>query len=180
MVSLSVSSGERTKATGSHSRRRDEIDVRTSSLWYPEVPDADMRLVGSRNFDIYSCHVPYTLVLFGGSDGCLLPYLTSVTIWTTNQPFSRWPSPAKHTHLWGIEFQYSNGQASMVLGQPPPAPGPNDHYKPQAHHVTIDSAAGERLTRVEAMYETPNFVSGLRVSIIYCKVLTAYQRFAHT
>lgn len=70
---------------------------------------------------------------------------------------------ADRTHIWGLEFSFSrpvDGKASILLGQIPD----EGLFNSEIYHMDLESGLGERITGLEAFYEDPTFIFGLKVS----------------
>ncbi|KAF4467050.1 hypothetical protein FALBO_6085 [Fusarium albosuccineum] len=138
--------------------QKNEAHLGESALWYPELPDPGLKLSGVRDSRLprYLDDIPYSMCLFGGGDGQLLPYLTGITVWIVDR--SALGIHADHTHIWAIEFHYrspADDIESTILGRVPD-PDP-DNGERQRYDIPLDSRNGERICRVDAMYEDPRF-----------------------
>lgn len=139
-----------------------------SALWYPELPDPTLQLmpVQSQRLPRLMGHMPYSMCLFGGNDGRLLPYLTEIAVWIVDR--SDLGIHADNFHIWALEFHYSSqeeGLKSLIVGQVPEADPVTGTYKRHRYQVFIDSPNGERINGVDTLFQDPFFPFGLTVSV---------------
>ncbi|KAH7242958.1 hypothetical protein B0J15DRAFT_501660 [Fusarium solani] len=135
-----------------------------SALWYPELPDPTLQLmpVQSQRLPRLMGHMPYSICLFGGNDGRLLPYLTEIAVWIVDR--SDLGIHADNFHIWALEFHYSSQEESLkpfILGQVPEADPGTGTYKCCRYQVSIDSPNGERINGVDTLFQDPFFPFGL-------------------
>jgi hypothetical protein len=111
-------------------------------------------------------HMPYSMCLFGGNDGRLLPYLTEIAVWIVDR--SDLGIHADNFHIWALEFHYSSQEESLkplILGQVLEADPGTGTYKRCRYQVFIDSPNGERINGVDTLFQDPFFPFGLTVSV---------------
>ncbi|WAO87550.1 F-box domain-containing protein [Fusarium falciforme] len=135
-----------------------------SALWYPELPDPTLQLmpVQSQRLPRLMGHMPYSMCLFGGDDGKLLPYLTEISVWVVDR--SDLGIHADNFHIWALEFHYSSQEEdlkSLIVGQVPEADPVTGTYKRHRYQVFIDSPNGERINGVDTLFQDPFFPFGL-------------------
>ncbi|KAM0415940.1 hypothetical protein ACHAPT_013093 [Fusarium lateritium] len=138
-----------------------------SALWYPELPDPALQIMEVQNERLsrHIGHVPYSMCLFGGNDGELLPHLTEIIVWIVDR--SDLGIYADKFHVWALEFHYNSqkkdGLQSVILGKvPEPDPGT---YERRRYQISINSPSGERINGVDTMYQDPRFPFALTASI---------------
>ncbi|KAF4974482.1 hypothetical protein FZEAL_8620 [Fusarium zealandicum] len=161
MVSLSVSSLESDMEKADR-QSGGSFRVGESALWYPELPDSAFSLLGVEDtrLSLYLDHVPYSICLFGGKDGQLLPYLTKVTVWTIDRSYLG--NYGDHTHIWAIEFHFdspTDGIQTKMLGRIPEP----DAIERHQYSILLDSRQGERISGIDTMYQDPRFVFALTI-----------------
>ncbi|KAI1764087.1 hypothetical protein GGR53DRAFT_494947 [Hypoxylon sp. FL1150] len=159
LVSLSIYNEQEASST-----RKDKsghsFNLRDNARWYGEVPPKELSYLGPTHPLIrnHGSELPFSLALFGGIDGNSLPYLTEITVWVVdNTPYGIY---ADRTHIWAIEFCFSqlvNGQRSILLGRVPESPDS------EVYRINLQSDEGERIVRLEALYEDTNFIFGFRI-----------------
>ncbi|KAH7166462.1 hypothetical protein EDB81DRAFT_866230 [Dactylonectria macrodidyma] len=153
MVSISVHSFDHNGKTERGEENRAKSGE--SAVWYPDIPDPALRLLGIRDERLVRCldHVPYSMCLFGGDNGQLLPCLTHMVVWIIDR--SALGIYADHTYIWAIEFHYNSsadGVQPMILGRIPEE-DPDNSEQRSSYRVSIDSHGGERICGVDALYE---------------------------
>ncbi|KAF5011590.1 hypothetical protein FDECE_2311 [Fusarium decemcellulare] len=140
--------------------------LRDTRLWYPEIPEPHLHLLGTDHEKLQEFRgaLPHSVCMFGGPNGAWLPHLKEVIVWGIDRSsLGEW---GDNTCVMGIQFQYdkelNNGQDSMLLGH---IPGP-DMVKSflSVRRVLIDSTAGERITGIDVMYQSPYFMAGFIVN----------------
>ncbi|KAM5347829.1 hypothetical protein ACJ41O_007653 [Fusarium nematophilum] len=153
MVSISVH-GLGHKKEKSARREVDKTNPGVSALWHPEPPDPALQLwdVRDRRLSIHLGHLPYSMCLFGGRDGRLLPHLTDITVWINDR--SALGIYADKFKISALEFHYSSppdASQSMMLGRVPDI----DPWTSQRrrYNISIDSRNGERICGVDTMYQ---------------------------
>lgn len=159
MVSVAVSSLEQRL-------EKSKAGSEESALWYPELPDPSLQLMPIQNERVSRLigHMPYTMCLFGGIDGGLLPYLTEIVVWIVDRcDFGIY---ADKFHIWALEFHYSSQRdnlESIVFGRVPEEdPGT---YERRRYQISIDSPNGERINGVDTMFQDSRFPFAMTVSV---------------
>ncbi|VUC24068.1 unnamed protein product [Clonostachys rosea] len=143
-----------------------KASLRDTRLWYPEIPGPSLHLIGVEHWRLleYRGALPHSVCMFGGPDGAWLPHLKEVIVWGIDR--SSLGETGNNTLVFGIEFKYNkevdDGRDSIVLGYAS-ASGMAAPYS-SAHRISIDSAGGERITGIDAMYQDPDQMIGF---IIY-------------
>ncbi|CAG9981785.1 unnamed protein product [Clonostachys byssicola] len=138
---------------------------RTITLWYPEIPDPCLHLIGAEHERLmeYRGALPHSVCMFGGPDGAWLPHLTEVIVWGIDR--SSLGETGNNTLVFGIEFKYNkgvdDGRDSVILGYTYAAHMATPYSS--AHRILIDSAGGERITGVDVMYQDPDQMAGFIV-----------------
>jgi hypothetical protein len=145
-------------------RHNRNADFGESALWYPELPDSSLQLLGvtDQRLSRRVRNVPYSLCLFGGRGGELLPHLTDINVWIVDR--TDHDIYGDHTRIWAMEFHFNDhtvGPQSMTFGR---VPDP-DISERQCHNVSLDSPNGERITGVDTWYDQPESVFAITVSI---------------
>lgn len=159
MVSVSVSSLEQRP-------EKSKTGSGESALWYPELPDPTLQIMPVQNERVSRMigHMPYSMCLFGGIDGGLLPYLTEIVVWVVDRcDFGIY---ADKYHIWALEFHYSSQRDSLepiVFGRIPDVDP--DTYERRRYQISIDSPNGERINSVDTMFQDSRFPFAMTVSV---------------
>ena len=135
MVSLSVSFGSPRRTT-----RQTDLAVRDSAFWYPDIPMPHLKFTDTPLNRVCSgIALPASLVLFGGSHGQDLPFVTGLTVW---QPYE-----ADDTKpLWAVEVSFSDARPPLYFG---PAFQDAEYGGSARFRFPIDGPGGERITGFE-------------------------------
>jgi hypothetical protein len=134
-----------------------------SRAWYPQVPADSLELSGVelRRLISYTDFTPFSVCLFGGQNGELLPYLTQITVWTVEAPqYALW----ENRFPWGVAFHYDrlvDGCETKTLGVIPQMEG----NLVQTHNFQISSGEGERITRIDVHYLIDQCPAAFTVSV---------------
>ncbi|KAI0853022.1 hypothetical protein F5Y00DRAFT_271566 [Daldinia vernicosa] len=161
LVSLSISDGEDTSPPSPSTLHHQHSSLRETAIWHGEIPHKELSFLGPHNTLLkdYRDSLPFSLLIFGGVDGTQLPYLIRITVWVVDN--TELGLYADRTHIWGIEFSFSrpiDGKSSILLGQIPDERLPNS----EIYHMDLESGLDERITGLEAFYEDPTYVFGLK------------------
>jgi hypothetical protein len=119
-------------------------------LWYPDLPPSTVGLLGSYtpSRQGIKAWLPSSYVLFGNSDGSLLPHLDRIRIWSINA--SDVDGNFEPATIYGLQFLYSGSQSehgSRLLGA---LPAPSCAGR-QRHDLTVESREGERINAVDVL-----------------------------
>ncbi|KAE8378910.1 hypothetical protein BDV26DRAFT_178586 [Aspergillus bertholletiae] len=118
--------------------RGEHPPLRTTGLWYPEIPPASYHLYDDiftgRNISLHD-YRPLVHVMFGGRRGDLLQYLTRISVTVSNAA------------IVGIDFFYTDSSPVKRLQACPSTASIDDSVKIP---FLIDGPGGERLTSLQS------------------------------
>ncbi|KAE8351620.1 hypothetical protein BDV28DRAFT_136725 [Aspergillus coremiiformis] len=136
MVSLAVSTD--LQPLFSDDPRGEHLPLRTTGLWYPEVPPSSYHLYddtfAGRNVSLQD-YRPLAHIMFGGRRGTLLKYLTRISVTVSNAV------------IVGIDFFYAEDSPIKHLQACPSTASRDDSVKIP---FQIDGPGGERLTSFQS------------------------------
>ncbi|KAJ3547530.1 hypothetical protein NM208_g1467 [Fusarium decemcellulare] len=110
--------------------------LRDTRLWYPEIPEPHLHLLGADHDKLQEFRgaLPHSVCMFGGPNGLWLSHLKEVRVWGIDR--SSLGEWGDNTCVMGIEFKYDKELNN----------------------------AGERITGIDVMYQSPHFMAGFILS----------------
>ncbi|RSL59680.1 hypothetical protein CEP54_007154 [Fusarium duplospermum] len=123
--------------------------------WYPDLPDPKLQILEVKSVPLDRLDIlPYSICMFGGKDGELLPNLIEIVVWIQTRKLSK--AEEAFTRVWAVEFHYDSqkgGVQSLMLGRVPES-------RCRRYEMSIDGPNGERITGFEAKYKDSDIPSG--------------------
>ena len=143
LVSLSVSTGSQR-----HTEQGNILDLRDSTLWFPDVPEPHLTLLGVQKIPSSDQDqgLPLSVVIFAGIGGQDWQHISGITVLILDDEV-----------LVAIEVSLSDGCTPVRIGLD------TTDAETERFDFEIDGPGGERITAIDASYTTePRFV-GFRV-----------------
>ncbi|KAL2136897.1 hypothetical protein VTI74DRAFT_623 [Chaetomium olivicolor] len=146
LVSLAVSHG--------HPQKGDlALDLRDQALWFPDIPQPDLKFVGEDLEDgggVGAEQLPLTITIFGGPQGQDLGSVVGITVLFD----------VLH-RVVAFEVSFTSGRPAVRVGLDNTALGHSqvseDDEQPEACYFAIDGPGGERITALDVIHSHVGF-----------------------